>query len=179
MTSVLRTLSIASVIAVGVIAAGPREACAQSSSTPLVGPQDGSTYSPTAGDTTPLYRSLRPNRPLLIIGTLALVGGYVPTAVIGGTSVRDTDRNLFVPVVGPWLNLADRQCEGCPDQTTTTMLLVGSGVLQGAGALLLISSFVLPQRVEVARIAAGPVRLQLSPTTYGRGGYGLGAFGEF
>lgn len=134
---------------------------------------------PPSGDTIAIYRSSRPNRPLLLTGALVLAASYAPTAVVAATSNRDGDSNLYAPVVGPWLNLADRQCEGCSTDAGTTALLIGSGALQGVGVLMGIASFILPQRVEVARLQAGPVTLQFAPTSVGRSAYGLGAVGEF
>src|SRR5260370_1021815 len=44
------------------------------------------------------------------IGILAL--SYLPVVVVGATSGLDADRNLFVPIAGPWIDLTQRP--GCP-----------------------------------------------------------------
>jgi hypothetical protein len=130
--------------------------------------------------TVTVTRSMTPNRPWLIIGGSLLVGSYVPTAVISGTQGRQVeDANLMIPVAGPWLNLADRRCDGCSGETGNIAMVIGSGVLQGVGAGMMIMSFFIPEKVEAATIQAGPVKLHVGPTQVGRSGMGLGTVGVF
>jgi len=58
------------------------------------------------------------------------------------------------------------------------VLIAGSGVLQGAGVALLITSFFVPEKVPAARISAGNVKMQITPTA-APGAGGLGAIGTF
>jgi hypothetical protein len=121
-----------------------------------------------------LYQKVRPNRAYLITGGSILVGSYVTTAVL--TSTENEDRTLYIPVVGPWLSLADRPSDA---DTTATALIVASGVVQGAGALLTVAGFLIPEKIPAATIQAGNVKINLSPTSYGRGSAGIGAVGTF
>lgn len=135
---------------------------------------------PREADTVTAYRSVRPNRPLLITGGLLLVATYVPTGAIAATEGRAVeDSNLMIPVVGPWLNLADRRCDGCENETSNVALIVGSGILQGIGAGMTIMSFFVPEKIAAATIQAGPMKLQVAPTQVGRTGMGLGTVGTF
>lgn len=135
-----------------------------------------STMTPPA-DTITLYRERRPNKNLLIPGASLLAGTYAATAIVNYAG-PSRDDNLYIPVVGPWMNLADRNCDTCDNETRNKILIAGSGVLQGAGALLTLGSFIFPEKVETARIEAGPVKINFTPTT-ARGGAGIGAVGTF
>ncbi|AKV04702.1 hypothetical protein AKJ09_11365 [Labilithrix luteola] len=137
---------------------------------PQVGPQER--------DVT-VYRKTRPNIPLLTTGGLLLAGTYTATAIVGGTSDRQADKNLYIPVVGPWLNLADRQCDGCAHESGNIALVILSGIGQGLGAGMTIASFLIPQKVAAATITAGNVKMNVVPTSVGKGGAGLGAVGTF
>jgi hypothetical protein len=129
---------------------------------------------PEQRDTVTLYQRYRPNRAYLYTGGAMFIGSYATTAAVNAT--ENVDRTLFIPIVGPWLHLADR-----PDDasTTGTVLIVGSGVVQGVGALLTAASFFIPERVPAATIQAGNVKMNLTPAAYGRGTAGLAAVGTF
>jgi hypothetical protein len=126
-----------------------------------------------------VYQKTRPNKPLLLTGGIMLVATYATTAAFVGANGPIGDHDLYIPVVGPWINLADRQCIGdCPNETRDTVLIAGSGVLQGVGALLALGSFFIPESVPAARITAGSVKMNIAPTASVAGG-GLGAVGTF
>jgi hypothetical protein len=133
-----------------------------------------------ARESVTLYRTQRPNRPLLITGGALLVGTYVTTAAFAGVNGPEGDKDLFLPVVGPWINIASRTCprNDCSEFDRDTALIIGSGVLQGVGAALAISSVFVPEKIEAARITAGPVKMHIVPTT-GRSSAGIGAVGTF
>lgn len=138
------------------------------------------TPEPRQRDTVTVTRSMTPNRPWLIVGGALLVGTYVPTAILSSTEGRSVeDRNLLIPVIGPWLNVADRRCDGCDNESGNVAMVVGSGVLQGVGAGMLIMSFFIPEKIEAATIQAGPVKLHFAPAQLGRSGMGLGTIGVF
>jgi hypothetical protein len=125
-----------------------------------------------------------PNRPLLRSGLFTLGGAYVPALLVATESDRRADDNLFTPVVGPWLDLAQRDadCDGeCKHETMNRRLLVADGVFQGIGALQVLGSFMLPER-QVLTIASGDGAPALSftimPTKITRG-RGLVAMGKF
>ena len=122
------------------------------------------------------------NKPLLITSSVVLVAGYVPVAVVGATSDRPSDQdNLFYPVVGPWMNLADRGCEtrSCSNETLNTAGLIASGVGQGLGALGMLLSLALPGETTRNWFLVGNDRINAGPTQVGALGYGLGAAGTF
>lgn len=126
-----------------------------------------------------VYNKQRPHRPLLITGGLMLAGSYATTAAFAGANGPDGDKDLFIPIAGPWINLANRTCSGeCTNETRDTLLIAGSGVLQGVGAALMITSFFVPEKIPAARIQAGPVKMQVGPTAGAASG-GLGAIGTF
>ena len=132
---------------------------------------------PPSGETTTVYQHRRPNRPMLITGGALLIGTYVTTAALAGVNGPVADRDLYLPVVGPWINLADRSSDR-QNNTRDTVLIAGSGVLQGVGAAMLITSFFVPESVPTARISAGNVKMQVTPTA-SYGAAGVGAIGTF
>jgi len=137
------------------------------------------TTAPPTRESVTVYQKTIPNKPLLITGGLLLVGTYATTAAFVGANGPIGDKDLYIPVVGPWINLADRQCFGdCPNETRDTVLIAGSGVLQGVGALLALGSFFIPESVPAARITAGPVKMNITPSA-GMGSGGVGAVGTF
>lgn len=151
----------------------------QSTSDATAGPS-APNASESRDDVVTVTRSIRPNRPWLITGGIILAGSYVTTAVVNSSEGRTVeDRNLYIPIAGPWLNLADRQCDGCENETRNIAMVIGSGVLQGAGAIMVAASFFIPEKIDAATIQAGPVKLHVAPAQYGRGGMGLGALGTF
>jgi hypothetical protein len=81
---------------------------------------------------------------------------------------------MYLPVVGPWLHLADIE-----EDTTDSLLIAGSGVLQGVGAGMFLASLFIPEKVPAATITAGNVKMNVTPTSYGRGSGGLAAVGTF
>jgi hypothetical protein len=142
----------------------------------------GAAYDPNASaDTT--RRGFRANRPLVIIGSSIFVGSYATTAVVGAVSDLPADRNLFIPVAGPWLDLSERPC-GFGDcgtrEDVNNALLVGGGITQAAGLALVLSSLFVPEREHAPKraVAVETPKVRLAPVSLGRGG-GLGAVGTF
>jgi hypothetical protein len=100
---------------------------------------------------------------------------------------------LVVPVLGPWITLASRHrshCNGatasasassvdeCLDSSTDNLVqttLVLDGLVQGAGAAMLIVGMASPKKMLVRDIGG----FQLSPVQIGRAGYGMMLFREF
>lgn len=125
----------------------------------------------------------RPNRPMLISGATLLVGSYAAGVIVAATSDLDADKKLYIPVVGPWLDLGQRPCSFGSDCSTSdnigSALLIGSGVAQGLGVILTAASFATPERhVTSAPLAAQKPQVAFSPVSYNGGG-GLGATGRF
>jgi hypothetical protein len=93
------------------------------------------------------HASTLPNKPLLVTGLVVLGGTYGASAVAAAVSDRESDDKLYYPVVGPWMALMDRDCdaEPCGNKTLGTAMLIGSGVLQGIGALSTVMSLMIPE----------------------------------
>jgi hypothetical protein len=122
-----------------------------------------------------------PNSYMLGSGLAVFGISYGAAAVVGSTSPRSEDRTLFVPLLGPWLDLANRPKCGtdavCNDENTSKVLLVVDGVFQGLGALTVIGSFFTPEyRRERRAVEAG---VKIVPARMGVGGNGLMAVGRF
>jgi hypothetical protein len=125
-----------------------------------------------------------PNRPLLGTGTGLFLMSYAPAAVIGAMSSRDDDRRLLIPVAGPWMDLEQRQCGArnrCPpDEDMNKALLVASGIVQGAGVLMILGGLIVPETTTVQereRLAKKP-SVKFLPVSLGAGA-GVGAIGRF
>lgn len=124
-----------------------------------------------------------PNRPLLVTGVVLLGGAYGASAVAAGLSNRDSEDKLYYPVVGPWLALKDRDCsaEPCNNKTLNTTLLIGSGVVQGIGALSVLMSLFIPEKTTHSWYLIGDEQhphLALSPAV-GPDQAGAFAVGQF
>jgi hypothetical protein len=138
-----------------------------------------STEPTTRPEATTLSNSVRPNKPLLLTGAIMLAGAYVTTAALTGASKNDNaDKNLYLPVVGPWVHLGSRNATES-NSTTDTLLVAGSGLIQGAGVGLIVASFFVPERVPTATIQAGNTKIHFAPASFGLGSAGVGAGGTF
>jgi len=128
-----------------------------------------------------------PNRSLLKGGAWTLGLSYVPALIVGIESDLPEDRYLLVPVAGPWVDFAKRDCPTCDHETLNKVLLATDGIFQGIGALQIVGSFLFFERTETTTVSgrkprdsqASDFSLRLSPRRYGSGGYGLTAFGTF
>ena len=162
---------------------------ATSSSTTTVTSADGTTATatpvpaaappPAERNTLTLYNSVRPNKAYLYTGGIMFLGSYATTATM--TAVSDNpnaDKNLYIPVVGPWVHLTSTDATAT-NSTTDTLLVAGSGVIQGVGAGLMVASLFVPEKVPAATIQAGNTKVHITPTSFGVGSAGLGAGGTF
>jgi hypothetical protein len=127
---------------------------------------------------------LGPNRELLWSGIFTTGVPYVASTIVASESNYSPDRSLFIPIVGPWVDLAQRG--GCPVATTSCdtetfnkVMLVGDGIFQDIGALTIISSFLFPERDAArTRRRAAERELHFAPLWLRSGG-GLTASGTF
>ena len=129
-----------------------------------------------------------PNIGLITTGILTFGLSYGPSAVVASTSDRDEDKHLWIPVAGPWIDLAkrdgcDAQCDSGSRETGYKILLVADGIFQAVGAVEIVGGLLFWPRRE--RVVQRPVTvvskptIRFSPTRVGRTGYGLGAAGTF
>ena len=134
------------------------------------------------GDSRDAYTG--PNRPLIASGLVTFGLSYIPALLVAGTSDESADHHLYVPIVGPWLDLGDRPGCGpgqisCDSETTNRVLLVVDGIFQGIGAITTVAGFLSPERHEVVTTAdADKATLHLAPASVASG-YGMAAFGTF
>jgi hypothetical protein len=132
-----------------------------------------------------------PNRALISTGLVTFGLSYVPAVIVAGTSSNPADNHLFIPVAGPWLDLADRPACGtapieaaasaaipCDMETTNKVLLGVDGVFQGIGALTTLVGLLSPEHEEEPVLTGKPT-LHITPARMGKGGYGIAAFGNF
>jgi hypothetical protein len=119
---------------------------------------------------------------LVSSGVVTLGLSYGAAALVAATSNHQGDNRLYVPVLGPWLDLADRgSCpvasSSCDHETTNKILLVGDGVIQAVGALTILSGLMSPSR-PLAQVGGLKIA-SVAPVSYGAGSPGLAAVGWF
>ncbi len=126
-----------------------------------------------------------PSMAMVASGIVIFGVSYVPAVIVGASSGLDADRMLFVPVAGPWMDLAQRPgCDGsgssCNGETTNKVLLVTDGVFQAIGVITTIGGFLTPaHETTTVRSAEEAPTWHVSPASFGAGGYGLQALGSF
>ena len=132
-----------------------------------------------------------PNPALLWSGAVMLGVSYGTAAIVGASSTLDADRNLLVPVLGPWIDLADRPHCGslgeraCGDETAAKVGIGIDGIFQGLGALQIAGAFIWPAHhvttttTTTARAEKVKPTFRVTPQRFGYGAYGVGAVGTF
>jgi hypothetical protein len=124
-----------------------------------------------------------PNSAMLGSGLFTFGVPYIASVVVAANSDHPGDKNLYLPVVGPWLDFANRgDCGGlaqrsCDNETVNKVLLAVDGIFQGVGALEIVGAFLSPETRTVT-VATEP-RFKLGPSSIGRTGYGVAAVGTF
>lgn len=135
-------------------------------------------------DTSETTIEHRPNRTLLSTGIGIFVVSYGASVVAAAVSDRDADKNLFIPVVGPWLDVGDRGCDSSPcgsREDINKAIIITSGVVQGAGVLMALGSLVMPESTSVTEkrtTAKAKPEVHVTPVSFAAGA-GLGAVGRF
>ena len=134
----------------------------------------------------------------LVVGSVVTLLAYAPTAYVGASSTKNTDRILLLPVLGPWIDLATRggcttppqvatdqdiPTDPCIAETANKVGLVTSGVAQAVGGILFLVG--LPEHAELVSDrpsqtgrARSPFSLSIAPLDVPRGS-GLAAGGRF
>jgi hypothetical protein len=123
--------------------------------------------------------TIRPNRPLLIAGSAVIAASYIPPVVVAATSDRRGDEYLYIPVAGPWIDLAERGGCGpnpCSEEAVYKALLVTAGTAHLIGTGLVISSLLIPEE-RTRRVTS--TKPMIVPGTIGRTGAGLTLVGTF
>lgn len=126
--------------------------------------------------------------PLTVAGGGLLVASYVPSMIVAAESPNDSDKMLWAPVVGPWLDLADRG--GCPvgrscdTENGYKALLIADGIVQDVGTVMLISGLISAgvesSRPTTAKHEPQKPSFKLTTMQFGRGAsMGAGIVGTF
>lgn len=126
-------------------------------------------------------RSSGPNPYLFRSGLFTLGLSYAPALVVAIESDFHADDHLYIPVAGPWLDLANRGDSESDNETRNKVLLVTDGVFQGLGALQMVAALVFPANHGVTVAGGKPdsdVSISLTPARFA-GGQGVLAVGEF
>lgn len=129
----------------------------------------------------PLVERRAPNVDLIVGG--ASTFGIMYGASIAAAAVSDlrADDNLYIPLVGPWIDLANRpSCIGnqCASESGYVALIVADGVLQAGGALLVAGGFIFQKKELVPAVEIGSARVNFTPVAGART-LGLAAHGAF
>jgi hypothetical protein len=104
------------------------------------------------------------------LGWISLGIGY-GAAYVGAISLPGEVSWLYVPVIGPWAEVADK------NQDLRGLIAI-DGILQTVGAGLLIGGIATAGH-RLVRDDAPVARIQVMPTRLGRNGYGLSVFSVF
>jgi hypothetical protein len=126
-----------------------------------------------------------PNPYLLTTGLILWGIPYTTSVVVAAQSSNPADQHLYVPIVGPWIDLGQRG--GCPvannscnTETTNKVLLAADGVFQAIGTIEVIWGFLRPEHREVTTVSATKYtpKMTFLPASVASG-YGLAAVGQF
>jgi hypothetical protein len=137
---------------------------------------------PAGGETT-TEQAIGPSMAMVGTGVGIFALSYVPAVVIAAESNLDADKRLYVPIVGPWLDLGQRpscSASDCNSESAAKVGIVIDGVFQAVGVLTVIGGLLTPaHETRTVRTAALKPTLHLTPATMGHGGYGMAALGTF
>jgi hypothetical protein len=141
-------------------------------------------------------QNVLPNPPLFVAGLTSLAIGYAPALGVAIGSDHKGDDQLFIPVVGPWLDIGKRGCSGvtvptgdgpfevasgqnCGSSDIETAALIADGTIQGLGILQVVASLFVPEkRVTVVGSSQKP-SFAVAPTSFAGRGAGAVAAGRF
>jgi hypothetical protein len=139
---------------------------------------------PPAASEPAVQYTTRPNRAWLTTGLLVFGQAYVASIGIAATSIHHGDSNLWIPALGPWLDLGARP--GCPAygdcglETGLRVLLVADGILQTFGAFQIVSAFLWPETIALPAVTtASGASVSFAPGRVGAEGYGIRGEGRF
>jgi hypothetical protein len=123
---------------------------------------------------------------LLALGGVTFFLSYLPAMTIANASGLAVDRQLYVPVVGPWIDLAGRPGCGpgsvpCNAEALNQGLLIADGFFQGLAVVQLLAGLSALAHESATPVAKADDRpgVRVSPVQVGGAGYGLAAIGKF
>jgi hypothetical protein len=141
--------------------------------------------SAASAQTTTTEEGYVPNRVMLASGLILWGVPYSVGVGVAAESGNQADQHLYVPIVGPWIDLTQRG--GCPvgynscnTETTNKVLLVGDGIFQAIGTLQVLWAFLRPEHREVMTVSATRYtpKIAFTPSPVASG-YGLTALAQF
>lgn len=112
-------------------------------------------------------------------GLWTFAAPYTASVIVASVSPRPVDNALYIPIAGPFIDFARRECDGCKYETLNRVLLIGDGVLQSIGALELVASLVFFGRDQYVAMEKPTPTVTFTPAQFASGGYGLMALGRF
>ncbi len=122
---------------------------------------------------------------LLAAGVLTFGLAYVPAVATAGESALAIDRQLYVPIAGPWIDLAGRPNCGarslsCSAEAGNQALLIVDGFFQGLGLIQVLAGLgqLAHDAPATAQVDERPA-VHVRPAQLAAGGYGLAAIGKF
>jgi hypothetical protein len=119
------------------------------------------------------------NTPVIVSRALTFGLAYGIAAMAAATSENSADERLYVPLLGPWLDLADRpNCavsdSACDRETTKKILIGADGVFQAIGVTVVVYGILTPRHHM-----AGDDSMRVVPVSMGNGARGLALTGSF
>jgi hypothetical protein len=141
----------------------------------------------------------RPRKGLVISGSIVFGIPYFLSLSVAASSKFSPDRWLYAPLFGPFVDLGNRKencttigngtfgsTTTCADDSSERFFLMADGLMQVAGATMLILGLALPQQLLVrddAPFVGSKQKSQfawgVAPQKMGRSGYGLGFAATF
>jgi hypothetical protein len=126
-----------------------------------------------------------PNRYLLTTGLVLWGVPYAIGVVQAAQSSNQADQHLYVPIVGPWIDLNQRaSCpvgsNFCNGETTSRVLLVADGVFQAIGTIEVVWAFLRPEHRTITTVSSTRYTpaITFEPARVASG-YGLTALARF
>jgi hypothetical protein len=183
----VRTAVALSLVAGAVTSFAASSRADDATGTPAPAPVASTPPTPLSDTGQTRTESTGPDLRMIGGGLITLGVSYGIGIAVASNSDHHGDRHLYVPVIGPWLDLGDRggdcsQSGSCDRETFNRFLIAADGVFQALGVVSVISGFVFePKRNVVTTTTATSSKptIELTPVQYGRGSLGLAAFGTF
>jgi hypothetical protein len=142
----------------------------------------GSSDAPEEGS----RRNSASSSKLLLSGFITFGLAYIPSVMTANTSGIAVDQQLYVPVAGPWIDLATRPNCGpgsmsCSTETANQALLIADGFFQGLAVIQVLAGLAALGHDAMTAEAAPDDKpaVRVSPAQVGREAYGLAAMGQF
>lgn len=106
------------------------------------------------------------NSSVITTGVVTFGIAYGVAAIAASSSDRDSDKRMYVPLLGPWLAMADRSdCNvadsNCDNETTDKVLMAIDGVFQAAGVLTAVYGVMSPVTVTHSTTTAKVVPMHM------------------